>query len=93
MMKSTNDMKKLLEETETDIIETIKEAFGIDKNQAEQILVLYDSLMEANNNKQIVEIYNRIDKLMESYEEVMNNGNEESRSNKDRAERRNKETN
>ena len=80
-MKSTNDMKKLLEETETDIIETIKEAFGIDKNQAEQILVLYDSLMEANNNKQIVEIYNRIDKLMESYEEVMNNGNEESRNN------------
>ena len=74
-------MKKLLEETETDIIETIKEAFGIDKNQAEQILVLYDSLMEANNNKQIVEIYNRIDKLMESYEEVMNNGNEESRNN------------
>ena len=80
-MKSTNDMKKLLEETETDIIETIKEAFGIDKNQAEQILALYDSLMEANNNKQIVEIYNRIDKLMESYEEVMNNGNEESRNN------------
>ena len=79
MTQSTNDMKKLLEETETDIIETIKEAFGIDKNQAEQILALYDSLMEANNNKQIVEIYNRIDKLMESYEEVMNNGNEESR--------------